>query len=382
VDASRRTEFLLVLVVAICAAAALLALAAAPADAFESWSHGGTRCSSCHDADGPDDTDCTTCHTGFASYPGRTCWSCHAPGQDTAPFASPSSACSQGCHLYYPPRKAYETPFTHGPDPHLGAVGWGFECLDCHGTSASIADPGGSPHHSGVATAAPTCQDCHDGSLPGVPAQASHDGADCTACHEGMNIPPVPATCHSCHTQDTFGTRDCRGCHADAVHDPAPSVGSCTSCHSGYQQHAGKISCTNCHTNEIKVHHLTVAVTTKSCRSCHAKTHAGRKVANSRCASCHRGTGTGPAARAYHSARVTRSKSCRACHSKGLHAAAYGSGITSCGRCHKSRFHARQARVTNSICLSCHPRARYHTVGYSCTVCHRRSRHDPTPSAS
>jgi hypothetical protein len=364
-------------------AAVALALAflgsPAPAQALDDWTHDGANtCQSCHKGTAPTDAVCTECHLNFESYPDKTCWSCHAPGQETETLSAPSSACSQECHLYYKPLKSYVTPFTHGLEPHAGATGFGFECLDCHNTS-SLSSVNGSPHHIGQTTPAPTCEDCHDGSLPGVPDQPTHDGVACTSCHEGMNIPPVPSTCQRCHASSTFGSGNCASCHSGAIHDTTPNVGSCASCHSGYQKHAGEQSCAGCHTNEAKVHHVNVKITTKSCRSCHAKGHAGVKVANSRCASCHKGTGSGPAARVVHSANVTRQRVCGACHSKALHARSR-SGITSCRTCHKAKFHARQPRPGNSVCLTCHSRARFHSVGFACYVCHRPALHDATPN--
>src|SRR5665647_2824255 len=115
---------------------------------------------SCHSAGTPTDARCTRCHTGFKSYPGRTCWSCHYPGQDTSSLSTPSSACSQGCHLYKPVDKAYTIPYTHGADPHLSS---GAGCRNCHATSPDPFDPGASAHHRGQATGFDDCQACHTG---------------------------------------------------------------------------------------------------------------------------------------------------------------------------------------------------------------------------
>jgi len=372
----RATSISVVLLLLACAALVALAYSAPQAGAFSRWQHDGAdACASCH-SPGASDASCTTCHNGFRSYPGRACWSCHEPGAETDDLSVPSSACSQDCHLYYPPLKSYVTPYAHGTDPHLGATGFGPGCTDCHATS-SLGGANGSPHHTGATTPAPTCRDCHDGSL--ASAQVSHYGVACTRCHEGMNIPPVPATCTRCHAASTFGSADCRGCHARAIHDTTPSATACTSCHPGYQRHGGRQSCAGCHTNEAKVHHRNVAVATKSCRSCHAKGHARRAVANSRCASCHRGTGSGPAARAVHSSRVSKRYVCSTCHSKALHARAQGSGITSCRRCHAGRFHRAQPRPGNSVCLSCHAPARFHAASFRCATCHRSAIHSAQP---
>lgn len=374
----RRILTILALLLLACAGAALaLALTAAPASAFTSWQHdGATHCTSCHWGMPVTDTQCVGCHTGFKSVPGNTCWTCHAPGEDTSSLASPSSACSQGCHLYDPSRKGYVTPFTHGTEPHPGATGFGFECLDCH-TTSSGGSVNGSPHHIGVDTPAPTCRDCHNGVI--ASAQVTHDGVACTSCHDGMNIPAVPAACNSCHIQKTFGTGNCTACHATMVHNTSPNVGACTSCHAGYRKHAGSVGCTRCHTNAPAFHHGTATMKAKKCGSCHSKTHAGRAVAVSKCTACHKGNAPASKPRVQHSSSITKKYVCSTCHSKALHASARGAHLT-CRSCHATRFHARQPRPGNSVCLRCHSRARYHAVGFACSVCHRSAIHDATPN--
>jgi len=383
--AGRREHMLVavaILVLLCAAAAAALALSAAPASAFDGWTHdGASTCASCHNGQPLTDATCTICHGKlYKSFPGKQCWSCHVPGEDTTPLSTPSSACSQGCHLWNQAVRDYTLPFTHGALPHDGAAGYGKTCLDCHQTSISIVDPGGSPHHSGVETPPPTCEDCHNG-VDAV-AQETHDGNPCTSCHTGMNIPPVPATCNDCHPVKTFGTPDCLACHAAQVHNTKPQPPACSDCHGdGYKQHAGKVACLTCHTGIAALHHgQSQTSTQRDCRSCHAKKHAGKKVPQSKCATCHKGSGTGPAAKAQHSTRVTKAKTCSACHSQRLHASALGSGITSCGTCHKSKFHAGQKTPSNSVCLGCHGSAARHAGGYGCALCHRSAVHNARPA--
>src|SRR5665648_601626 len=119
---ARRRQHTLVAVaifVLLCAgAAAALAFTAAPAHASEAWQHkGATGCVvPCHHNGRLTVTDasCIACHAGRVSVPGYTCWSCHVPGQDTSSLSSPSSACSQDCHLYSRSDKGYTVAFTHG----------------------------------------------------------------------------------------------------------------------------------------------------------------------------------------------------------------------------------------------------------------------------
>jgi len=107
-------------------------------------------------------------------------------------------------------------------------------------------------------------------------------------------------------------------------------------------------------------------------------------VAQSKCATCHKGKGSGAAAKAQHSASLTKKSVCSGsgCHSKPLHAKNRGSGITSCGRCHKSKFHAAQKTPGNSVCTGCHGRATRHADGFRCDLCHRGAIHNARPFAS
>lgn len=286
-----------------CAGVALVAtLDAEPAGAFETWQHdSATGCVVCHGNGAPTDATCTACHAGFVSVPGNTCWSCHFPGQDTSSLSSPSSACSQGCHLYSPIDKGYTVAFTHGANPHLGSTP---ACLDCHQTSAGI------PHHNG-----------------------------------------------------------------------AQQFDTCTACHNGFKQHAGKVSCAACHSSAVAFHlYKASSPGFRNCRSCHAKKHAGKNVPQSKCATCHKGTGSGGTAQAQHSANPTKKSVCSTCHKKALHAKKRGSRITSCRTCHKSKFHAGQKAPSNRVCTACHGRAARHANGFGCALCHRSAVHNARPT--
>jgi hypothetical protein len=368
------------------AAAAALAYNAAPAHAFINFQHASANtCASCHPngiATPPTDANCTACHPGFKSVPGRQCWSCHTPGQPTATLSSPASACSQGCHLFDESLKLYNTDFTHSEAPHLGASGFGKTCLDCHGTSASAFNPAASPHHAGQTLAAPSCADCHNGTL--ATAQVSHDGVGCSDCHGATMAPPeTPEACYACHAQKTFGTADCVTCHATAIHNAKPSAPACATCHQGFQSHAGKLTCTKCHSNFAGLHHSTASVSsvkTKTCRACHAKKHAGRAVPNSKCSACHKGKAPASRPAAQHSSTITKARVCSACHSKALHAKSFGARLT-CRSCHTAKYHGAQPRPGNSVCTRCHTAARNHAVGFACFVCHARAIHKSRPAA-
>jgi hypothetical protein len=296
--------------VAVFAAAALVSVfAAAPAAAFTQWEHdGAVGCAACHSEGPPTNESCTNCHTDFESYPDMTCWSCHAPGQDTSTLSTPGTACSQECHLWDALQKQYVTPSTHGDVPHLGAVAGA--CLGCHSTSEDWDEPGDSPHHSGEATGF----------------------ADCGACH---------------------GTE---------------------------QMHAGKVACTRCHTSAAAFHTFTAdSPGYKKCGSCHAMKHDGRRIAVSKCATCHKGT-SGRAAQ--HSSRVTKKRVCSSCHKQKLHARSVSKRVKNCNTCHAKRFHVRQRAPRKSACTQCHRVALRHDNGYQCTLCHRRAVHAKRPSAT
>jgi hypothetical protein len=284
---------------------------APPAHAFGTWAHDGASDGPsgcvCHDNGTPTDATCTSCHTGYKSVPGQTCWSCHYPGQDTSTLSTPSSACSQECHLYSAADKGYTIAFTHGTKPHVGSTS---NCLDCHETSPTVTDPGGSPHHSGSTT----------------------------------------------------------------------GFGDCRSCHSSYHNHNGKVTCTKCHRSAVAFHTYEASSPGyRNCASCHKMKHDKRRVPKSKCSICHKGTGSGPAANAQHSTKITKKRVCSACHRQKLHASSVSSRVKSCRTCHKGKFHARQRIPGNSTCLRCHSSARRHADGYACVLCHKRAVHTTRP---
>jgi hypothetical protein len=304
----RRWAAVAAVAVTLLAAVALaLAFTATPASAFSNWQHDGAMgCESCHSQGTPTDATCTGCHTGFQAVPGDTCWTCHAPGQDTSTLSSPSSACTQECHLWNSTQKQYNIPYQHGDNPHLGSTP---ECLDCHSTSPSVDDPGLSPHHSG---------------------------------------------------QETGFTQ-------------------CSACHTSQQEHRGKVACATCHTSAQQFHlYQATSPGFKNCASCHTMRHAGKKVAQSKCAQCHKGSNGRPA---QHSSSITKKFVCSGCHTQKLHASRVSSAVKSCRTCHGGKYHAKQRTPGKSKCTQCHTVALRHDNGYQCTLCHRKAVHKPRPSA-
>ena len=355
-------------VVALLAAIALaLAFTAPPASAYSQWAHDGATGCVCHDQGTPTDATCTACHTGFQSYPGMNCWSCHAPGQDTSTLSSPSSACSQECHLWDSAQKLYLTPTTHGTNPHIGSSS---ACLECHPTSVNIADPGSSPHHQGTAPGFTQCGVCH--------SQQKHDGkVACTQCHAN-------ATAFHLYQASSPGFKKCGSCHAMRHAGVKIAASKCAGCHKGSgtrpPQHSSSITkkfvCSGCHSNRL--HASAVSRSVKNCRTCHAMRHAGVKIAASKCAGCHKGSGSRPA---QHSSSITRKSVCGGCHSNRLHASAVSRSVKNCRTCHGGKYHARQTLPSRTVCTRCHATALRHSNGFQCTLCHRRAVHNPRPSA-
>jgi hypothetical protein len=356
---------------------AVLALAPSSAQARETWVHGTVVGCQCHFT-GMVDAACTTsCHLGLASVPGQKCWSCHAPGSDTVLLSSDSEACAQECHLYERTLYSYGylTPYQHGAEPHFGAEPVYGGCLDCHAAGGPNGTSIESAHHSGLTLEAPSCIRCHDGVV--ASKQGDHGPHGCLECHVDMDRPEMPANCTACHLETTATGQECQECHLEHIHAP---VGTCRSCHGAYFRHAAAaVDCRKCHRGSPLLHHGFEVVGATTCRTCHARGHAGTRVPGSKCSACH--TGKTPLANpsAQHSRKVTRLINCRTCHTKKVvHAKATRPAYT-CRTCHKSRYHSLQKKPTNATCLACHPRAAYHTGPFKCVLCHRRAVHDRTP---
>lgn len=287
-SARRWASVVAVAVVVIAAVAVALAFTASPASAFGDWDHQSVLpagsspfpCATCHTGSAPTDTACTGCHPGFKSLPGDNCWSCHVPGRSTAGLSSPSAACSQQCHLWSEPDRAYVTSFTHGTNPHLGSNP---ECLACHATSTSSTDPGASPHHTGQNAGFTECATCH-----GTQKKQHAGKVACTACHTTAEAfhtfqasSPGFKNCSACHTKKHAGRKiaasKCSACHKSAISQPV--------------QHSNKITkkyvCGGCHGQKLHASRVSKAV--KSCRTCHAGKYHARQALPSRsaCTKCH-----------------------------------------------------------------------------------------------
>jgi hypothetical protein len=356
---------------------------------------GAPTCEQCHNgtdasAQQPHDgLTCQTCHGDTMSLPPLSnafCQACHENPADTTGatqivFTGTLNCYDAACHgtaVLHTTSPQMTKTCTDCHPPHYQGLG---SCTTCH------SDVEGYHHGTAQPTPLKDCTACHNGTL--APTVANHDAVKpaCTACHLGMDIPPQPATCNRCHPAATFDGRTCTSCHSpsgifkqEQVHNAKPDTAPCTRCHAGYQKHAGAVACTTCHPKVTKFHHKVVSSPGfKQCTACHAKTHAGRAIAASKCPACHKGTRPSAKPRAQHSKTVKKLRKCSACHSQRAHASALAK--VTCSSCHTGKYHRRMPIPTSSVCYKCHSAARAHAVGFACTVCHRNLQHNPRPSA-
>jgi len=275
-----------------------------------------------------------------------------------------------------------------------------------YGTWAHDGAPGCSCHVQGTPTSA-TCAavGCHAGYEP-------YPDQECWSCHEpGKSTSslstPSSACYQECHTWNAIqkqyidpfehaedphlgSTPECLDCHATspALDDPGASphhsgeatgFSQCGACHSSPQKHAGKVACASCHTTAQEFHlYQASSPGYKKCGACHTMKHARKKVAQSKCAQCHKGSS---GRTAQHSSKVTKKSVCSGCHRKALHASRVSKAVKSCRTCHKSKFHAAQRTPPKSVCTRCHTVAKRHDNGFQCTLCHRRAVHNSRPSS-
>lgn len=269
---------------------------------------------------------------------------------------------------------------------HDGATG----CASCH-TQGQVTDASCTGCHAGFESYPDmTCWSCHapgqDTSTLSTPSSACSQ-----ECHLWNSIQKqyiVPST-HGANPH-LGSSAACLGCHPTSVSpfDPdgsphhsgqATGITQCGACHSSPQKHVGKVACTSCHATAEAFHTFTATSPgyTK-CGRCHTMRHAGKKVATSKCAACHKGS-SGRAAQ--HSTSVTKKRTCGGCHKQKLHARSVSRSVKNCNTCHAKTFHARQRTPGKSACTKCHRVALRHDNGYQCTLCHRRAVHNSRPSS-
>jgi hypothetical protein len=344
-------------------------------------------------------SDCTLCHAfvppktekgadaGAVHIAASDCLRCHRVTQGQVPAVvvhDKGSDCLQ-CHRPHEDEKAKSAPCsTCHHDVSLAHAAHGGEsgCKDCH-----------THQHGKAADALGTCETCHAGHDPIVPASAlfatghkscvdchrPHEFAKalakpCRSCHESVHVlgesaVPVHRQCASCHSpHDVRGSAKaaCVGCHAD-LHPDHPKVaalgsgaGSCVGCHDPHpppgSSHGLAKACSTCHAgakSDVAFHSAT------ECVKCHTPhdfvlDDGGKAV----CHRCHETKFVAVAPNTGHQA-------CAACHGGLPHKPTSGQG--GCPTCH-AKEHAR-VNPGHVICTNCHEPHRG-TVIAACKNCH------------
>ena len=273
----------------------------------------------------------------------------------------------------------YTTPFTHGAaaSPRRRRLRQDLPRLppDQHLDRRSRRQPASQRRQT---TPPPTCEDCHNGVDAGAQADARRRPVHVVPHrHEhpagAGHVQPVPPGQDLRHAQTASRATPLRCTTPTRSRRPAPTATATATRSTPARSRASPAT----RASPPSTTGSPTTTTVKNCRSCHAKRHAGKNVAQSKCATCHKGTGTGPAAKAQHSTHASpRATSCSACHSQRLHASALGSGITSCRTCHKGKFHAGQ-RTPPQQRVHGLPRARRPArQRVRCALCHRSAVHN------
>ena len=318
--------------------------------------------------------ECKACHVApwGAQTMADRCVACHADvGAQMIEVASlhgsithnnPNLTCRH-CHPDHRGPDASLTIATGADFPHdaLGfslaghrqtVGGAAFACPDCHAQSISVFD-------------LQDCETCH-AQIDAAFSQAHliHYGADCLACHDGVDRFGKSFT-HNGFNFKLDGKHaqvNCADCHANsrAAADFATAPADCYSCHANDDEHNGKFGadCASCHNasnwDDATFDHsrsafpLTGAHERVDCEKCHADNQFANTPAQ--CVNCH-------ADPVFHLGLFD--SDCASCHSTAAwRPAQYNlphtfplnhgeSGLVSCVTCHPSAF-------TAYTCYGCH----------------------------
>jgi hypothetical protein len=262
----------------------------------------------------------------------------------------------------------------------LRADGSRFDCQDCHTESLARFD-------------ALTCDACHRVDDPVfMRAHAADFGADCLACHDGIDSygrdtfdhsqvfaltgRHVEATCAGCHVNartaaDLQATpTDCVACHVeDDAHDGQLGQ-DCAACHNTIDWREATfdhsltafpltgrheaVECSQCHVDRV------FAGTPTDCVACHAEDDAHDGQFGQDCAACHVTSDW---------RNVTFDHSLTAFPLTGLHTA------VECTACHVNQVF----RGTPTNCDACHVEPVFHAGAFAvtCADCHSTSAWQP-----
>lgn len=224
--------------------------------------------------------------------------------------------------------------------PALGSE----DCVKCHtAPPADISAAGGK--HKMV-----SCQDCHVGHPPAVPAKSiipkcsnCHTGKphfdlkDCLGCHSNPHTPRnikiaanLTDPCLTCHTKQIQQLREtktrhsalaCSTCHSTKH----PNVPECLKCHKPHSADMVAADCKKCHQAHAPKPATYEDVPSKFCAGCHKQafdvlTASKAKHKDFACAFCHQ-------------ARHKMVPKCQDCHGE-KHPAGITAKFNKCGDCH------------------------------------------------
>lgn len=334
-------------------------------------------------------------------------------GMATTALVAHASADCRSCHIPHaqPPAKAQDCPtchtdisLSHGATPH----GTSMACAQCH---TEIHAP---------ASAAKSCQDCHEAQQPVVASATAlfgggHDA--CTTCHVPHEFAKDIKTCEGCHTnQPALAAarvkqhNDCRNCHSPHNvranpnqackschsslkndHPPSPSQHECTTCHQGHPS-AARSGSRSVGAHQMGTNNRSVAdahhTLAKPCSSCHEpasdeQAFHGTKTA---CVQCHKP----------HQFKLSLKQRhlCQACHAEQLTLTAQANGHHDCQACHTGLPHdvtsapvgcdschqlqTAAATAGHQACNACHE-PHSGTITQDCSSCHQ-AQHQTAPS--
>jgi nitrate/TMAO reductase-like tetraheme cytochrome c subunit len=371
---------------------------------------------------------------------GLTCVECHSTSIHE--FAPTDRTCSQsGCHddniirlgamsqltIHCAACHTFVAPIEQGTTGVLAPVGGSGlqpnadECLTCHIMRTLVEMPDPDPHGGG-------CAACHNPHTQDEPADAAESCAT-AGCHEN---PRAATAFHRGIATDVL--TDCVSCHA--AHDFALDGAQCSACHTGVDgmlaaaaapssaqgqpafAHANHeiVACTSCHTT-TDAHGPTSLTTIADCRSCHhtepiatrcVRCHTAADTpdevyrraqsvsfsvgapdpsrvmefphpahASLDCASCHtQGLALAPPAnldcQACHAEHHTPETTCASCHEvapEGAHPPTLAHVTCSGSGCHADVPFETVPR-TRAFCLGCHQDLADHEPARTCSACH------------
>lgn len=218
------------------------------------------------------------------------------------------------------------------------------DCIKCHAKPPADITANGGKHKK------VSCQDCHVGHPPSVPAKSiipkcsnCHTGKphfelkDCLACHTnphtprnikiGANITDPCLTCHTKQIQQLRETKtkhsllNCSTCHSTKH----PNVPECLKCHKPHSSDMVAADCKKCHQAHAPKPATYDDVPAKFCAGCHKKaydvlTSSKAKHKDFACAFCHQ-------------AKHKMIPKCQDCHGE-KHPAGIMAKFKKCGDCH------------------------------------------------